>query len=386
MNDERTQEALRDGTPMRDAVSRDHRENGGGAAVDSSWPPVPADVPRAARARRALDDESFALTFGAFAFAGSALVAVFVFWGRELPIDGRRSLGEFAAIAGAVAAAVGFATSRLRPHRDRRADVRAADGVTYWWLDLVALSAAYATIALLGWIGVATILDHSFVGAMVFASPAVVLAASSTALSAYLAFVSGTNLTPRHLSLVLAVFLVVGVVTAMLSATDPQWWQMNLSALGITHDISALTFNLTLIVSGIIVTTIARFGTASLPTTTAADRRHRRTVRALFVLLGALLACVGVFPVDRFFLLHNTVATGMCVAFAALVIGLPWFIPTMPKVFIALGFVYVGVIIVLALLFSAGIYNLTAVELVSALLIFSWIILFLRNAHPMVHA
>ncbi len=58
----------------------------------------------------------------------------------------------------------------------------------------------------------------------------------------------------------------------------------------------------------------------------------------------------------------------------------------MPKVFIALGFVYVGVIIVLALLFSAGIYNLTAVELVSALLIFSWIILFLRNAHPVVHA
>ncbi len=338
------------------------------------------------RGRRALDDESFALTFGAFAFAGSAIVAIFVFWGRELPIDGRHSLGEFAAIAGAVAAAAGFATSRLRPHRDRPTDMRAADGTRYWWFDLVALSAAYAAIALLGWIGVATILDHSFVGATVFASPAVVLAAASAALSAYLAFVSGANLTPRHLSLVLAVFLVVGMVTAMLSATDPQWWQMNLSALGITHDISALTFNVTLIVSGVIVTTIARFGTASLPSEMDADRRRRGTVRGLFVLLGALLACVGLFPVDRFFLLHNTVATGMCVAFAVLVVGLPWLIPTMPRVFVALGFVYVGVIVILALLFSAGIYNLTAVELVSALLIFSWIILFLRNAHPVVRA
>ncbi|MCK8478328.1 hypothetical protein [Microbacterium aurugineum] len=336
------------------------------------------------RVRRPLDEESFALTFGAFAFAGSAIVAVFVFWGRELPIDGRRSLGEFAAIAGAVAAAAGFATARLRPRRGRQAEAVVAEGARYWWFDLVALSAAYAVIALLGWIGVATILDHSFVGATVFASPAVVLAAASTALSAYLAFVSGANLTPRHLSLVLAVFLVVGMVTAMLSATDPQWWQMNLSALGITHDISSLTFNLTLIVSGVIVTTIARFGTATLPSGTVAERRHRGIVRALFVLLGTLLACVGVFPVDRFFLLHNTVATGMCVAFAALVIGLPWLIPSMPKVFIALGFVYVGVIVILAALFAAAIYNLTAVELVSALLIFSWIILFLRNAHPVV--
>lgn len=340
--------------------------------------------PRVRVRRPVLDDESFALTFGAFAFVGTALVAIFVFWGRELPIDGRGSLGEFAAIAGAVSAAAGFATARLRPRRERKAEVAAAEGTRYWWFDLVALSAAYAAIALLGWIGAATILDHSFVGATVFASPAVVLVGASAALSAYLAFVSGATLTPRHLSLVLALFLVVGMVTAMLSATDPQWWQMNLSALGITHDISALTFNITLIVSGVIVTTIARFGTAALPSTTPVEQRRRRIVRSLFVLLGALLACVGIFPVDRFFLIHNTVAMGMCVAFTVLVIGLPWVIPSMPKAFLVLGFVYVGVIVILTALFSAGIYNLTAVELVSALLIFSWIILFLRIAHPVV--
>lgn len=331
--------------------------------------------------RPALDDESFALAVGAFAFAATALVAVFVFWGRELPIDGRRSLGDFTAIAGAIAAAVGFAVSRLLPRRAADVDPDDTDAARYRWFDLIALSAAHGAIALLGWIGLATILDRSFVGATVYASPAVVLAATAAALSAYLAFVSGASLSPRHLSLVLAIFLVVGMVAAMLSSTDPQWWQMNLSALGITHDVSALTFNLTLVVSGVLITTIARFGTAALPAATTTDRRRRAIVRALFVLLGVLLACVGVFPVDRFFLLHNTVATGMGVAFAALVIGLPWLIPSMPKVFVALGFVYVGVIIVLAVLFATGIYNLTAVELVSAVLIFSWIILFLRNVH-----
>lgn len=353
----------------------------GSTDLRGSGPRDSADATAVAPARRRLrrsgllDDESIALVLAATAFVLSGIVAVFVFWGRELPIDGRGSLGDFTAIAAAVAAAIAFAVSRLTADRESRG----RESARYRWFDLVALSLAHAVIALLGWIGVATIMEHSFVGATVYTSPAVVLTAAATALTAYVAYLSGRSLSPRQLSLVLAVFLVVGMTTAMLSSTDPLWWQMNLSALGITHDISSLTFNLTLIVSGVLVTTIARFGTASLPGATVGERRRRSVVRALFVLLGALLACVGIFPVDQFFLLHNTVATGMSVAYAALVIGLPWLIPTMPRVFVVLGFVYVGAIVVLALLFAAGIYNLTAVELVAALLIFSWIILFLRN-------
>jgi hypothetical protein len=38
------------------------------------------------------------------------------------------------------------------------------------------------------------------------------------------------------------------------------------------------------------------------------------------------------------------------------------------------------VIVVLAVFFVTGYYNLTAVELVAGVLIFSWIIVFLRNA------
>lgn len=331
---------------------------------------------RSPGASRVPDDESLALSVAALAFGITALVALIVFGGAELPIDGRGSLGEFTAIAGAVSAAAAFAVSRIaRARRDGPEPQRAR----YRWFDLFTLSLAHGAIALLGWIGAATVMDHSFVGATVFASPAVVLAAAGAAVSAYLSYLSGSALSPRQLSIVLAVFLVVGVVAAMLSSNDPQWWQMNLSALGMTHDISSLTFNLTLIVSGVIVTIVARQGTSTMPAESDRDRRSRAIVRALFVLLGILLACVGVFPVDRFFLLHNTVATGMAFAFAGLVIGLPWLVPTMPRVFLVLGFVYLAVVAALALLFAVGIYNLTAVELIASVLIFSWIILFLRN-------
>ncbi|GAA3641493.1 hypothetical protein GCM10022200_26580 [Microbacterium awajiense] len=323
-----------------------------------------------------MDDESLAIVIAAVFFAATAIVALLVFGGRELPIDGRGSLGEFTALAGAAAAGVSFVVSMVLPRRRARLS---AVGVGYRWFDVAALALAHGAIALLGWIGAASIMDHSFVGATVFATPASILAAAAAGLSAYLAFISAANTSAGQLSIVLAVFLVVGVVAAMLSATDPQWWQMNLSALGITHDISSLTFNVTLIISGVIVTTIARVGTAALPVATGVERRRRFEVRILFVLIGVLLTCVGIFPVDRFLLLHNTVATGMAVAYAVLVLGLPWFLPRMPRVFMILGFVYVAVIIALAVLFFTGIYNLTAVELVSAMLIFSWIILFLRN-------
>jgi len=335
---------------------------------------------RVARAWRVKDDEWIALVVAMAAFVVSGVVAAIVFGGREHPIDGRGSVGDVAAISGAVAAAVAFAASRLRP-RDTAADATAGV-IRFHWFDVAALAVAHGSIALLGWIGVATVLDKSFVDATVYATPGVLLVAAATALSAYAAFLSGSAMSPSRLSLVLAVFLVVGVLTAMLTSTDPHWWQMNLSALGITDDVSALVFNATLIVSGVIVTTIARFGTAGLPSGTAAERRRLVIVRVLFVLLGVLLGLVGVFPVDRFFLLHNTVATGMAVMFAALVFGLPWLIPGMSRVFTVLGFVFVAAIAGAAILFATGVYNLTAVELVAALLIFAWIILFLRNVQP----
>lgn len=323
--------------------------------------------------------ESSALLIGATVFVIGGVVALFVFWNRDLPISGRGSIGEFAAIGGAVTAAVVFALGRIligaRPPRDAGAH----PPVHLAAFDVVALAIAVGLIALLGWTAIADVVERSFLGAVVFTLPGAVLAGVALALTAYVVFLTAVQLTSMLLSLVLAVFLVVGIFTSMLSSSDPLWWQKNLSALGMTDDLSALAFNLTLIVGGAIVVIIARVATAGIPTPDGASRRGRDLVRWAFVLIGVFLGCVGVFPVDRFFVIHNSVATGMTVVFAALVIGLRRWVPSMPRVFILLGYVYVAVVVVLAVFFAVGYYNLTAVELVAAILIFSWIIVFLRN-------
>jgi hypothetical protein len=69
----------------------------------------------------------------------------------------------------------------------------------------------------------------------------------------------------------------------------------------------------------------------------------------------------------------------MAVLFIVMLIGLRHNVPTTPHVFLTLGYVFIACILVLAILFAVGYYNLTAVELVAFLVIFSWLLLFLRN-------
>jgi hypothetical protein len=320
--------------------------------------------------------ESSALLTGAIVFVAGTIPALFVFWGRDLPISGRGSLGEFAAIGSGIAAFLAFLYASL---------LRAAQHETRtWrrlrWFDVAAMCAAHAVIALLGWIGLASVFSASFQGAQVYGASAAVIAGVCMAITAYAAFLSAVNLTPMLLSLLLAVFLAVGTLASMLSASDPLWWKENLSTLGITDDISALAFNLTLIIAGVMVTTISHYATAWLPTTTRAEERGRYLIRLALILIGILLACVGIFTLDEFFAIHGLTASGMAVIYVAMVIALPRLVPSMPRVFILLGYVFVGVIAVLAIFYITGYYTLTAVELVAFVLIFSWLILFLRNA------
>lgn len=293
-----------------------------------------------------------------------------------LAISGPDSVGQFVAI-GSAAAAVGVFVAAAVLARASTTTTGALPVMR--WFDVASLAAAHGAIALLGWTGVASVVERSFVGAVLFPFSAAVLAGVAVALTAYLTIISAARMTPTRLSLVLMVFLVVGVFASMLSATDPQWWKKNLSTLGISDDVSALAFNLTVIIAGAIVTTIAHFGTAAITASTQRERRGRRLVRMELLTIGVFLACVGLFPVDRHFAVHNTVASGMAVVFVAMVLGLRWTVPSAPRVFVLLGYAFVLVIVVLAVLFATGYYNLTAVELVAFLLIFSWLMLFLRN-------
>ncbi|BDV32191.1 DUF998 domain-containing protein [Microbacterium terricola] len=317
--------------------------------------------------------ESLALSVGALSFVVSAAVALLSFRFAAAPIAGPNSVGQFAAVASAVTVFLAFVAGRYLLHAS------AAKGRVGFLdvVDVVALGFAHAVIALLTWTLLAVIMEQAFIGAEVFPLAVLILAGAAAALSAYLAFYSATHMDLQLLAIVLAVFLTEGVIASMLTASDPQWWKENLSALGMTDDLSAMAFNLTLIVAGVLVTTLARSATKGIPTP---HPTGLRSVRTCLVVVGVFLGLVGVFPVDQFFALHTAVASGMVVAFAVLIVRLNHWIPGMPRVFIMLGWLFVAVIVLLAVFFAVGFYTLTAVELVAGILVFTWIVLFIRNA------
>lgn len=334
---------------------------------------------------RAASVESVALLVAAVCFALGFAVTVLLFWGSELSITGIGSAGFVAAVGSAIVAVIGVHLGRLyvRPAdhgRHRYRDGLAMPGDRLRWYDMFSILAAYASIALLGWQGIALLIEQAFTGAPVYAVPAALLVSTAFAITAYVTFLSSVALNPLMLSFVLAVFLVVGAFTSMINASDPRWWELNLSILGATDNQSAWVFNTTLIIAGVIVTTVARYATADLPVATRAQRRARALVRTGLVTVGILLACVGIFPVDLFVLIHNIVASGMVVVFVALMVAMPWLIPALPRVFHVVGYVFTGVIVMLVVFHAVGYYNLTALELVSAMLVFAWIILFLRTS------
>ncbi len=339
--------------------------------------------------------ESLALAVGALAFVIVGLVAWPVLGVRHLAISGHGSIGEYVVISGACVAFAAFVTGRVfsAAAQNRNGEsplvisgvegplvgitARRAPRV----FDVGALALAHAVIALLAWDGIATLLEMSFQGAEVYTIPAVLLSGSAAAVTGYFSYLSAAGMNLMRLSGVLLLFLVVGALTSMLTARDPNWWKLNLSALGMTDDMSAMAFNLTLVVAGLILTTIARYATADFMREGEPVPHGVRAVRWGLVVMGVALACVGIFHVDDFFVVHNTAATGMVVAFAVIVIGLPKFLPQIARPFVVLGYVFLAVIVGTVVFFAIGYYNLTAVELVAAVLIFSWIIVFLRTVH-----
>ena len=331
--------------------------------------------------RAAVTSESRALVVGSAAFLVLGLVA-FLLVGREpVPVSGRGSAGDIAALGTAVLGAAAVVAGCVQRGQSWFLAARRGSRVRNA-IDIAGLALAHACIFLLGWLALFSIFQQAFIGAVLYPTAAAILVGTTGAISAYTAYLSALSMTAYRLSALLAGFLVTGVLTSMLTAENPQWWQENLSALGMSSEISGVAFNFTLIVAGVVVTTLAGYATATLAATAkTSSARHRvRVLEGGIVLIGVFLAGVGLFPVDERFGLHNLVASGMVVVFASLIVRIRALVPSISTTFAALGWVFLAVILVAAVLwFPVGYYNLTAVELIAASLVFAWLIVLIRN-------
>jgi hypothetical protein len=301
---------------------------------------------------------------------------------RFVPLAGAESFGLIAAVLATVVAAgaagVSYWGSRSLPDQGWRREL----GPWGTAVTVLAIVLVHGALAFLGVYAAYVVLAQAFIGLNVHGLLAVVLMGLTVGLTAYLVFPSAARVTTRRLSALLMAYVVVGTLTSAVTTSDPLWWRVHFSQLGTFGDISSWMFNATLVAAGLLVATFAVYIAHDMRVLVAGGAltlaESPLVVSRLFVILGAMLAGVGLCPVDVSFWIHTICASGMAVVFLILLIRGPRLLAGMPRPYFVASWAILAAVAVSIALFLARFFSVAAFEIVVFALIFGWIMVFIR--------
>ena len=168
--------------------------------------------------------------------------------------------------------------------------------------------------------------------------------------------------------------LLGGLLLAIVTTSDPLWWQLHFSELGIFGDLSSAFFNTTLKVSGGIVVLFAfrvrrdvrRVGRGSVG-------RGAATIPLICLnVVGVNLALVGCIPLNTDKDFHDRVAGSMVLGFLALLLTAPFLFHRLGKRLVVCTGVAIAWLAIAIALFVSATINLALFETVSCAAMFAW--------------
>lgn len=203
----------------------------------------------------------------------------------------------------------------------------------------------------------------------------------------YFMIYSALSITPAKLTSLLIFVIIGGVLLAMITNRDHQWWQFNFSFLGTIEAKNRWQFNVTLMFSSLLMVALIDGLFVELQKAIPNSRRLT-TLRILLTLTALDLGAVGLFPyteTGRFQGVHNHVAEYLVYLIVILIVGIKWLLPRVTKEFLTISYLIAAALVAVVILFQGVHYlSLTAFELLSFMLAFSWIVLLLQNLQKMV--
>ncbi|MCO1338283.1 hypothetical protein BJH93_05145 [Kocuria polaris] len=340
--------------------------------------------------------ESRALIAGGLAALFALVVGLVGFEGYRPSLAGDRSVAVFAAVTSGIAAGAGFVAGYLQTIRGTHSWLSARP-LARQIVDGAALVVVHASIAVMSSLVVFRIFQDAFFGLTVDSYAGGVMLAIAAGIAAYAAYDSGARINASTLALLLAGFMASGMLVSMLAAENPLWWHIMFSELGTgtAGQTSFWTFNTTITTSGVILTTLSAFVTRDLKLwADALDRRdeavgraRRRflrpraaVVRWSLIGIGLCMVGIGLVTLHASEPVHTFFVRLLSAILLVLLLGIPLWAPGYPRAFYV--FTY-GAVALLAgaayLWFPLRYYNLTALELAAAGIVFSWLVVFIRN-------
>lgn len=307
----------------------------------------------------------------AICFTIGLIVGATVLWGADRPFSGDGSVViPVALVAGVIAAAAFVVSTRI--HRAGE-----TTPMPLWQALVSDISSVAVTIALAAVTGMGVLLAGEVLAAGLqgLELPAVgggVFTGVASAFGGRLAFRAGIRLATRDLAALLFSFLVIGTLFAMITATDPAWWERSFSQLGIGT--GGWAFNGTVVVAGLLIATCGSYLGRDLHRMLG-DTALRGITVVVIVWVGAGIAliAVGLLPLDTVRLPHAIAAfatLGLIISAAVLttfVMGARPMLRVLTTVLVAL------VVIGVALTFWLRVLSVAALEAVVVGLVLLWL-------------
>jgi len=181
--------------------------------------------------------------------------------------------------------------------------------------------------------------------------------------------------------------IVGGVFFAMLTNSQSKWWQHNFSFLGTNEAVRSWPFNLTLILSSLLMIALVDYLFVNLKNHGYVGTRIT-ILRILMLLISLSLGGVGFFPNNKgvWHQLHNRAASLLVLLIIILIVGIKWLLPKVTKEFLIVSYAVAICLVLSDILFEVvGYFSLTVFEIIAFGLAFSWILLLLQQINRLTH-
>ncbi len=190
------------------------------------------------------------------------------------------------------------------------------------------------------------------------------------------------TLTTKTILNALMYTIIGGVMIAMATNSELQWWQYNFSFLGTPEANNSWNFNITLIFSALLMIALVDFQFVNLGQVVEPTKKLL-ALRILLILTAVSLAGVGLFPYNDnpiFQAIHNRTAENLVYLIIILIIAVRWLLPNVSKDFLKLSYIIGATLFVLNILFQGiGYLSLTAFELFAFIFAFTWLFLLFQE-------
>lgn len=310
---------------------------------------------------------------------------VFFTWGdKQISMTGDFSIATATMLLGLISGSFSFISIFINRKRKEKnpelSDIQ--------WRNVPTIIGAFIVILMLGILSFFWIIGMMFEGASFDIYTATAIFFIFTAIINYLMIYAAFSFTSSMIVTILIVVIIGGVFFAMLTNSESRWWQHNFSFLGTNEAASSWQFNLTLILSALLMVALIDYLFVNLKKSGYTGFKVA-SLRVLLTMVAISLGGVGFFPnngTGQLHALHTKAAEMLVYLIVILIVSIRWILPKVTKEFLTISYGIAAVLVACNFLFqNIGYLSLTVFELLAFGLALSWILLLLQHIQQLAH-